>query len=146
MKKVAYRWAGIIAFFSNFLIVSFAWAQGAELGATSGGNGAFPTPPTGAPPTPITSLTGAGGVTGLFCSALDWIFWILIVLAVIMFLIGGYRYVTSGGEAEKVSKANRTLLYAAIAVVVGLVAAGVPSIVGSFVGGGDNVGSACSGI
>jgi hypothetical protein len=73
-------------------------------------------------------------ITLFLCGLLNWIFWGLIVLAIIMVLVGGYYYVTSAGEADKVSKANKTLLYAAIAVVVALVAQGVPLVVGSFLG------------
>lgn len=97
--------------------------------------GTIPTPPglTGGLPTPITSATDASTV---FCDLLAWVFWGVIVLAIVFALVGAYRYVTSSGDAEKVRSANRTLLYAAIAVVVALVAAGVPYIVSSFIGGG----------
>ena len=91
--------------------------------------------PQGPPvPMPEGALQTTTDVSGLLIVAVDWIFWALIVFAVAMFLIGGYYYVTSGGEAEKVSKANKTLLYAALAVVVALVAAGIPFVVVSFIG------------
>jgi hypothetical protein len=94
-------------------------------------------------PTPITSLTGGNSVEGFLCGLVLWFFWGLIVLSVVMFLVGGYRYVTSGGDSEKVSSANKTLLYAAVAVVVALVAAGMPYIVNSFLTNGANFGTAC---
>jgi hypothetical protein len=83
---------------------------------------------------PTNIITNASDVTNLFCGALLWMFWGVIVLAVAMFLVGGYTYATSAGDAEKVGKATRTLTYAAIAVVVALVAAGVPVLVGSLFG------------
>jgi hypothetical protein len=40
------------------------------------------------------------------------------VLAVIMIIIAGFRYVTSGGNNEAVGKAKNTILYAVIGLVV----------------------------
>jgi hypothetical protein len=68
------------------------------------------------------------------CSVVDWIFYGLIVFAVIMVLIAAYGYLTSGGDPEKVKTASHRLLYAAIAIVVGLIAVSFPDLVGSFFG------------
>lgn len=40
------------------------------------------------------------------------------VIAVIMIIIGGYRYITSGGASDKVTSAKNTLLYAVIGLVI----------------------------
>jgi hypothetical protein len=40
------------------------------------------------------------------------------VLAVIMVMVGGFRYITSGGKQENVSAAKNTLLYAVIGLAV----------------------------
>lgn len=40
------------------------------------------------------------------------------VLAVVMIIIGGFRYVTSGGNSEKVTGAKNTILYALIGLVI----------------------------
>ena len=40
------------------------------------------------------------------------------VIAVIMIIIGGFRYVTSGGSAEKVSGAKNTILYGIIGLII----------------------------
>src|SRR5690242_4545588 len=99
-------------------------------------------PPASGFTIPRPAVNNTDDVANLFCGALTWIFWILIIFSIVMFLVGGYRYVTSGGEAERVRSANKTLLYAAIAVVVALVASGMPSLVSSFIGGGFS-GSVC---
>ncbi len=88
--------------------------------------------PTIVPPSP--PFTGVDDITIVAHEIVNWLFWGLIVLSIVMFLVGGYRYVTSGGEPEKISGANKTLRYAAIAVVIAIVAAGVPTIIGSFFG------------
>lgn len=81
---------------------------------------------------PTNIITSSADVVNLFCGILNWMFWGAIVLGVAMFLVGGYTYATSGGDAEKVSKATKTLTYAAIAVAVALVAQGVPFLIASF--------------
>lgn len=92
-------------------------------------------------PTNLFSSTGA--ITSLFCQVLNWMFWGLIVLSIIMFLVGGYTYATSGGEPEKVGKANKTLLYAAIAIVVSLLAKALPVMIATIFGAGSSVGGVC---
>jgi hypothetical protein len=91
-------------------------------------------PPTGKIPTGVLDSTQT--ISSIVCVALDWIFWGLIVFAIIMFLIGGYRYATSAGDPEHVRTANKILLYATIAVVVALVAEGIPFLISSFLGSG----------
>jgi hypothetical protein len=44
--------------------------------------------------------------------------WIVGVAAVIMIMIGGFRYVTSQGDSNNVSAAKNTILYAVIGLVV----------------------------
>jgi len=84
---------------------------------------------------PSGPVTATGDVTSLFCGLLNWVFWGLIVLAIIMIFVAGFHYVTSAGEADKISKANKTLLYAVVAILVAFVAQGVPFIVSSFISG-----------
>jgi len=40
------------------------------------------------------------------------------VAAVIMIIIGGMKYITSGGDAQAVSGAKRTLIYAVVGLIV----------------------------
>jgi len=87
-------------------------------------------------PAPTNIISTPTDVKNLFCAVLGWMFWGLIVLAVAMFLVGGYTYATASGESEKIGKANKILLYAAIALVVGFIAQGVPSLISSFFGTG----------
>lgn len=85
---------------------------------------------------PTNILTSPGAIQALFCQALNWMFWLFVALSIIMALVAAYTYTTSGGDPEKVNKAGKTLLYVAIAIVVALLAKGVPLIVSSFIGGG----------
>jgi heme/copper-type cytochrome/quinol oxidase subunit 2 len=83
------------------------------------------------PPAPITSLTG---VTGAICTAIGWLFTFLIILAVLFVLLAAFKYLTASGDPEKVKQAGNMLFYAVIAVVVAIIAKGVPAIIGSYFG------------
>lgn len=51
------------------------------------------------------------------------------IVAVIMIIIGGFRYITSGGNSEKVTSAKNTLIYA----IVGLIIVALAQIIVRFV-------------
>jgi len=44
--------------------------------------------------------------------------WIVGVTAIIFMILGGFRFVTSGGDSGKVSSARNTILYSLIGLVV----------------------------
>lgn len=58
----------------------------------------------------------------------NWLLTALIVLAGIFVIYAAYLYLTSAGDAEKLGKAKDTLIYAAVAVAVGLLAKVVVAI------------------
>lgn len=87
-------------------------------------------------PSNITNLNQVTGSAGIICTVINWIFWLLIVLTIIMVLVAAFKYLTAAGDPEKVKSAGQVLLYAAIAVVVALIAKGLPLIISSFIGGG----------
>ena len=93
--------------------------------------------PTGATQTvnvPQGNITSVGSVLNLLCSVFGWAFYFLIVLAVIFVIVAAFKYLTAAGDPEKVKAAGATLLYAAVAIAVALLAKSIPLIVGSFVG------------
>lgn len=55
----------------------------------------------------------------------DWLFTFLLIFAVIMILIAGFKYLFSGG-GENIQAANKMLIYAAVAVAVGVLASSIP--------------------
>jgi hypothetical protein len=80
-------------------------------------------------PPPITKVQQ---LVDLMCTAFDYLFYGLIALSIIMIVFAAFNYVTAGDNAEKVSKANKIILYAAIGIAVALIAKGVPLIVANF--------------
>jgi hypothetical protein len=86
---------------------------------------------------PLPSPTGyysVGGFLGLITRALNYAFTFLLALAVIFVLYAAFIYLTAGGDAEKVSRANRIILYAAIAIAIAVLARAVPILVTNFLG------------
>jgi heme/copper-type cytochrome/quinol oxidase subunit 2 len=92
-----------------------------------------PAPPVSAPNSGINS---SGAITSTLCTVINWLFYLLIVLAVIMVLVAAFKYLTAAGDPEKVKSASHTLLYAAVAIVVAIIAKAFPSLIGSFIGSG----------
>ena len=75
-----------------------------------------------------------GASSTCFARSSRWAFYFLIVLAVIFVIVAAFKYLTAAGDPEKVKAAGATLLYAAVAIGVALLAKAVPLVVGSFVG------------
>ncbi len=80
------------------------------------------------------SSTPANSIQSNVQFALDIFSWIVGIAAVIMLIMGGFRFVTSGGDSGRVSAARNTILYA----VIGLVVVMAAQIVVKFVLGNTN--------
>ena len=86
-----------------------------------GGGG---TSPTSAPQTDVMVVLD---------SITDWLFALLLIVAVIAIIIAGYYFITAQGDPDKVSKARNFVLYAVIGVLVGFIAKGLVALVGRVV-------------
>lgn len=53
------------------------------------------------------------------------IFWILLVISVIVLIWGGVKFVTSGGDPDKVKEAKNLIMYAIVGVIIALLARGI---------------------
>lgn len=51
------------------------------------------------------------------------------IAAVIVLFYAAFLYLTAGGDAEKVDKAKKQLYYAIIAIVIAVLAEGVPALI-----------------
>ena len=84
----------------------------------------------------ITTPSGCGdtffaaeGFQGLITSIINILSLIVGVIAVIFIIIGGLKYITSGGDSNNVTSAKNTILYA----IVGLIIVALAQIVVRFV-------------
>ena len=69
------------------------------------------------------------GETGAFRKITNTILYIVGIVAVIMLIIGGIRYVISGGDSKKVTDAKNTVLYAIIGLVIAVFAYAIVNFV-----------------
>jgi hypothetical protein len=73
------------------------------------------------------------GDSGIFSTISSVLLFIVGAIAVIMIVIGGLRYVISGGDATQVQAAKNTILYALVGIIIAILAyAAVNFVIGSF--------------
>lgn len=89
-----------------------SYAQGAEGGLAGGATSAKGEDQQ-------ENLFGDGG---LFQTITNVLLFIIGAISVIMLIIGGIRYVVSGGDSSAVTGAKNTILYAVIGIVVAILA------------------------
>ena len=68
-------------------------------------------------------------VNDLVATVINIFSWVVGVVAVIMIIVGGFQYITSGGDSGKVTNAKNTILFA----IVGLVIVALAQIIVNFV-------------
>ncbi len=78
------------------------------------------------------------GGAGIFKQITNTILYIVGVIAVIMLIIGGIKYVISGGDAKKVTDAKNTILYAIIGLVIAFLAFAIVNFVITALPSSDN--------
>jgi hypothetical protein len=86
-----------------------------------------------APPAPAGNIDDVTDVFILINDIFNILFWLLIVLAAVFIIWAAFTYLTAGGDPEKVKKANHRVIYAVVAVVVGVLAKAIPAVVCNFV-------------
>lgn len=86
----------------------------------------------------VTNLFGA---TGIFTTITNIMLYLVGAISVIMIIIGGIRYVVSGGNSANVTAAKNTILYAVVGIIVAVLGyALVNFVIGSFTTGGSTGG------
>lgn len=99
-KAIAIAIAGLIIAVSAYLIVALVVEKASGIDA---GNPAF-------------------GPSGVITTLIDTTSYVVGVMSVIMLIIGGFKYVTSGGNAQSAESAKSTVTYAIIGLIVGILA------------------------
>jgi hypothetical protein len=82
-------------------------SQGSNLSVNAGGNCQA-----------ATTATGATKINTLITDVVNIFSGIVGVISVIMIIVGGFQYITSGGDTGKVSTAKNTIIYAVVGLVV----------------------------
>ena len=69
------------------------------------------------------------GTDGVFTKITNTVLYAVGIISVIMLILGGIRYVVSGGDAKKVTDAKNTVLYAIIGLIVAFLAFAIVNFV-----------------
>lgn len=57
-------------------------------------------------------------LSSIATSAVNIFSWVVGIVAVIMIIVGGFKYITSGGSSDKIGSAKNTLIYAIIGLII----------------------------
>lgn len=74
----------------------------------------------------VTDLLGQAGA---FTTITNMMLFVLGALSVIMIIVGGFKYILSGGNSSAVTGAKNTILYAIVGLVVAMFAYAIISFV-----------------
>ena len=77
----------------------------------------------------VKNADDSGNLTELVNNIINTLLFITGMVAVIMIVIGGLRYVTSNGDSNQASQAKNTILYAVIGLVVAIMAYAIVNFV-----------------
>lgn len=82
------------------------------------------------------------GSAGIFTTVTNTMLFIVGAISVIMVVVGGLRYVVSGGNATNISTAKNTILYAIIGLVISILAYAIINfVITSFMPGAGDFGT-----
>jgi hypothetical protein len=73
--------------------------------------------------------TAGTSIDSLVADVVNILSWIIGVVAVIMIIVGGFKYVTSNGDSNSIAGAKNTILYALIGLIVAALAQGLVQFV-----------------
>ncbi|MBI4160124.1 hypothetical protein HY504_03075 [Candidatus Wolfebacteria bacterium] len=76
--------------------------------------------------------TTVGGLVDRFAAVVRWVYIIFFTVAVLLILFAAFTYLTAAGDEEKIKRARDQLIYAAVAIVVALLAVGFRAIIENF--------------
>ncbi len=76
-----------------------------------------------------TEPAAQSSISNLIATGISILSFIVGIAAVLMLIIGGFRYITSGGDSNSISAAKNTILYAIIGLVVAVLAQAIVQFV-----------------
>lgn len=85
----------------------------------------------------VDQATDLFGSAGIFTTVSNVMLFVVGAISVIMVVIGGLRYVISGGNSGNVTAAKNTILYAIVGLIISIMAYAIINfVISSFIPGG----------
>ena len=85
--------------------------------------------------TPVLPLGEQTNIITIIDRISQWALGLLLVLAAILIIYAAYLYLTAAGNEENVGKAKNVIIYAAVAIGVGLLSRVIVFLVRTLIGG-----------
>lgn len=121
----------MLKLFSNRdLFISAILLAGIILGANSG----FVLADASNSEVVIENPLGNATLTDIINNLIDFLLTIALIICPLMIVIGGFYYVTSGGDPEKAKRGRQIITYAAIGLVIVLISKGLVAAVKTAIG------------
>lgn len=116
IKSLILTLASVLAFSVPALIAVPVYAADIQGGLCTGAG--LQITPSGSSADCTDPSIGTGHLNDLLTTVINIFSAVVGVIAVLMIIVGGLRYITSGGDSGKVSAAKTTIIYALIGLVV----------------------------
>ena len=87
------------------------------------------------PLTAPTLVTSGSGLVGLVQSLTNWLFVGFLLTAVVFVIMAAFQFLTGGGDPVSTGAARKKLMWAAIAVIIAVLARAVPLVVQKIITG-----------
>lgn len=66
----------------------------------------------------VAEGSGETDLASIAARVVNLLSWVIGIIAVIMIIVAGFRYIASGGASDKVSGAKNTLIYAIVGLII----------------------------
>ena len=124
-----------IGLFANAALAPSAYAVDCSDGTSSGLGGGVNCAASGASDNGLVTKSLDGDI---FTTIVNTFLFIVGAVAVVMLIFGGFKYVTSGGDANSVTAAKNTIMYAVIGIIVAMLSYAILNYVVTTLGGSTN--------
>jgi len=84
-------------------------------------------------PDPVGNVNSRSDVIALIAKVIEWALYLSGAVAVVFVIIGGYRYLTAGGNEETATKARKAVVNALIGLVIIILAYVIVNVPTNFV-------------
>lgn len=80
-------------------------------------------------------ISEPGELEELIDTVIDWVFTIVMGLAILFIILAAFFYITAAGNPETIGKGKTMLIYALVGIAVALLARGLPLLIRAFLEG-----------